>query len=90
MPAPGMVAASSAGALTAQLDEVWSELESLGRSLSDAEWSLPTPCPGWPVSAQYAHVIGTESMLLGRSRPAGASPASSAGASPASSAGASP
>ncbi len=28
-----------------------------------------TPCPGWSVGAQYAHMIGTESMLLGRDRP---------------------
>jgi uncharacterized protein (TIGR03083 family) len=66
---PGIVADSSAAALTAQLDEVWSSLETLGRSLPDSEWTLPTPCPGWPVAAQYAHVIGTESMLLGRPNP---------------------
>lgn len=66
---PGIVADSSAAALTSQLDEVWTSLQTLGGSLSDAEWTRSTPCPGWPVSAQYAHVIGTESMLLGRPNP---------------------
>ena len=69
MTGPGIAADSSSAALTAQLDEVWTSLESLGGSLTDKDWSLPTPCPGWPVSAQYAHVIGTESMLLGRPNP---------------------
>jgi uncharacterized protein (TIGR03083 family) len=66
---PGIVADSSAKGLTAQLAEVWDCLAELGESLADSEWSRPTPCPGWPVSAQYAHVIGTESMLLGRPNP---------------------
>jgi uncharacterized protein (TIGR03083 family) len=66
---PGIVADSSAAGLTAQLAEVWDAMAALGQSLSDAEWSLPTPCPGWPVSALYAHVIGTESMLLQRPNP---------------------
>jgi len=66
---PGIAADSSAMALTAQLGEVWDSLSSLGATLSDAEWGAVTPCPGWLVSAQYAHVIGTESMLLGRPNP---------------------
>jgi uncharacterized protein (TIGR03083 family) len=60
---------NSAAALTDQLDQVWTSLASLGASLSDAQWLLPTDCPGWDVAAHYAHVIGTESMLLGRPRP---------------------
>jgi uncharacterized protein (TIGR03083 family) len=60
---------SSADSLKAQLAEVWDSLLDLGDSLTDDEWKRPTPCPGWPVSAQYAHVIGTESMLLGRPNP---------------------
>ena len=48
---------------------MWDSLASLGAGLNDAEWGRLTPCPGWRVSAQYAHVIGTESMLLGRSNP---------------------
>jgi uncharacterized protein (TIGR03083 family) len=66
---PWIVADSSARALTAQLGEEWDALSELGAGLSDADWSLPTPCPGWSVAAQYAHIIGTESVLLGRSAP---------------------
>jgi uncharacterized protein (TIGR03083 family) len=64
-----MTADNSAAGLTAQLDEVWSSLADLGASLSDEEWSRGTSCPGWRVSAQYAHLVGTESMLLGRPNP---------------------
>src|SRR6516165_7971030 len=60
---------SSADGLKAQLAEEWDSLRDLGDSLTDDEWNRLTPCPGWPVSAQYAHVIGTESMLLGRPNP---------------------
>jgi uncharacterized protein (TIGR03083 family) len=67
--APGIVADSSASALKGQLDEVWNSLATVGVSLGDADWDAPTSCPGWPVSAQYAHVVGTESMLLGRPNP---------------------
>jgi uncharacterized protein (TIGR03083 family) len=67
--APGIAADSSASALKGQLDEVWSSLATLGAGLGAADWDAPTSCPGWPVSAQYAHVIGTESMLLGRPNP---------------------
>jgi uncharacterized protein (TIGR03083 family) len=63
------VADSSRDGLVAQLEEEWEALAELGRSLDDGQWSAPTPCPGWPVSAQYAHVVGTESMLLGRPNP---------------------
>jgi uncharacterized protein (TIGR03083 family) len=68
-PAAGLLADSSAGALRDQLDEVWSSLGDLGATISDDEWNLATPCPGWDVAAQYAHMIGTESSLLGRPTP---------------------
>jgi uncharacterized protein (TIGR03083 family) len=64
-----MAADNSAAGLTAQLDEVWSSLGEVGAILTDQEWAAPTACPGWPVSAHYAHLIGTESTLLGRSAP---------------------
>jgi uncharacterized protein (TIGR03083 family) len=69
MAGPGLVADSSAAGLTAQLDDVWTSLAFLGATLTDDDWQSATPCPGWPVSAQYAHVVGTESMLLGRPNP---------------------
>ena len=65
----GISASSSAADLTAQLEEVWESLAGLGRDIGDSNWHATTPCPGWDVSAQYAHVIGTESMLLGRPNP---------------------
>ena len=65
----GIAAGSSAAELTSQLVGVWGDLAVLGREISDAEWHAPSPCPGWDVAAQYAHVIGTESMLLGRPNP---------------------
>ena len=68
-PSPGTRAHNSASALTAQLSEEWDALLSLGEELSDDDWDRPTPCPGWSVAAQYAHMIGTESMLLGRPNP---------------------
>jgi uncharacterized protein (TIGR03083 family) len=72
---PGIVADNSAAALTSQLRQVWADLADLGQSLSDEEWHRPTPCPGWSVAAQYAHVIGTEAMILGRPNPYVESPA---------------
>ncbi|MGC8513015.1 MAG: maleylpyruvate isomerase family mycothiol-dependent enzyme [Acidimicrobiales bacterium] len=73
--APGILAGNSAEALRAQLDEVWASLSVLGATISDDEWNLPTPCPGWDVAAQYAHMIGTESSLLGRPGPEAPAPA---------------
>jgi uncharacterized protein (TIGR03083 family) len=64
-----MSADNSAPALISQLSEVWASLAELGAGLTDEDWDRPTACPGWPVSAHYAHVIGTESMLLGRPNP---------------------
>lgn len=66
---PGLAADNSAAGLTGQLDEVWSALGALGSGLDDSQWAGETACPGWPVSAHYAHVIGTESLLLGRPNP---------------------
>jgi uncharacterized protein (TIGR03083 family) len=67
--APGIVADSSAAGLISQLEQVWAALEDLGHDVTDEEWRTQTPCPGWDVAAQYAHMIGTESMLLGRAGP---------------------
>ena len=64
-----LAADNSKAGLAAQLEEVWGSLASLGAGLDDAAWSTATPCPGWPVSAQYGHIIGTESMILGRPNP---------------------
>lgn len=47
-------------------------LETLLGELADSDWPRPTPCPGWDVRAQVAHIIGTESMLAKIDPPAGA------------------
>jgi uncharacterized protein (TIGR03083 family) len=53
----------------AQLDDVWQSISALCAQLTADEWDLPTDCPGWSVRDQLSHVIGTETMLLGRSGP---------------------
>ncbi|MBA2282978.1 MAG: maleylpyruvate isomerase family mycothiol-dependent enzyme [Acidimicrobiia bacterium] len=55
----------------AALDEEWSSLLELLEGLDDAAWDSATPCPGWDVRAAVAHIIGTESMLIGIDPPAG-------------------
>jgi uncharacterized protein (TIGR03083 family) len=42
---------------------------SLARTITEGETLLPTPCPGWTVRDQVAHVVGLESRLLGRPGP---------------------
>ena len=56
-------------AFIGQLEEVWSSIATLGHELGADDWSKPTDCPGWTVKDQLSHVIGTESMLAGRSAP---------------------
>jgi uncharacterized protein (TIGR03083 family) len=68
----GTVASSTAPALADQLASVWTSLAQVGASLTDDDWARPTACPGWTVADQFAHVVGTESMLLGQDAPPGA------------------
>jgi uncharacterized protein (TIGR03083 family) len=70
-----LLAGNTRDDIVGQLDEVYSSLADLGRTLDDEQWRAMTPCPGWDVAAQYAHVIGTESMLLGRPNPEVEAPA---------------
>ena len=56
--------------VVAALGEVWGRLDELLAGLDDAEWATPTCLPGWDVQAVVAHLIGTESMLLGDAAPA--------------------
>lgn len=56
--------------IVAALDEVWDALVDLAVELALDDWTVPTDCPGWTVKDIYAHIIGTESMLLGRQTPA--------------------
>jgi uncharacterized protein (TIGR03083 family) len=49
-----------------QLADVWDDLAGLGATLSTEDWLVETECPGWTVQDQLAHIVGTESILLGR------------------------
>lgn len=51
------------------LADVWRALADLCHQLAPEDWDRPTDCPGWSVRDQVSHVIGTESMLLGRAAP---------------------
>ncbi len=53
--------------LIALLADVWESIATVCAPLAEADYDLPTDCPGWTVRDQLAHVAGTESMLLGRS-----------------------
>jgi uncharacterized protein (TIGR03083 family) len=55
--------------LVDHLEQVWSSIETFASGLSDAEWAAPTECPGWSVQDNVAHIIGIESMILGRPAP---------------------
>jgi len=50
--------------------QVFANLEALLVSLTPGEWAAPTECPGWSVQDNVSHIVGTESMLLGRDAPA--------------------
>jgi uncharacterized protein (TIGR03083 family) len=52
------------------LGEVWASLGELLASLTDEQWELPSPLPGWSVKDNVAHIIGTEAMLAGEPAPA--------------------
>lgn len=56
-------------AVVDQLADTWQRTADLCATFADAEWERPTDCPGWTVRDQLAHLVGTESMLLGRSTP---------------------
>jgi uncharacterized protein (TIGR03083 family) len=48
---------------------VWASLGELLGELSDDEWRLPSPLPGWSVQDNVAHIVGTEAMLAGEPGP---------------------
>ncbi|MGB6207157.1 maleylpyruvate isomerase family mycothiol-dependent enzyme, partial [Mycobacterium sp.] len=49
----------------------WDSLDRLMNGLSEQQWQMPTPLPGWCVHDVVAHIIGTESALHGISTPDG-------------------
>jgi uncharacterized protein (TIGR03083 family) len=55
--------------LIAKQERVWDSIATLCTPFTEREWKTPTDCPGWSVQDQIAHIIGTESWLLGQSVP---------------------
>jgi uncharacterized protein (TIGR03083 family) len=55
--------------LVEDLESVWASMARLGEELDEAAWKAETECPGWSVQDNYAHVIGIESLILGRPEP---------------------
>ena len=51
------------------LADIWGSLLVVGAELSEAEWKQPSLLPGWSIQDVYAHMAGTEAMLLGRPAP---------------------
>jgi uncharacterized protein (TIGR03083 family) len=51
------------------LAEEWAAIDALGRDLGEAEWDLPSECPGWTVRDVLSHLIGIERTLLGEEPP---------------------
>jgi uncharacterized protein (TIGR03083 family) len=66
---PARPSISKAAVVDALVGE-WQALAELLDPLTEEEWSLPSPCPGWTVKDVAAHVIGTELTLEGQSSPA--------------------
>ena len=54
----------------AALDEAFDAFVALAEGLAPDDWDRSTACPGWSVKDTVSHVIGIESMLLGRPTPA--------------------
>ncbi|MEU4342503.1 maleylpyruvate isomerase family mycothiol-dependent enzyme [Nocardia sp. NPDC023852] len=54
----------------ALLSRQWEAIETLVAALDEDRWRIPAPLPGWTVFDVVAHVVGTESWLLGERPPA--------------------
>ncbi|WP_446224580.1 maleylpyruvate isomerase N-terminal domain-containing protein [Nocardia sp. IBHARD005] len=55
--------------LTDLLAEQWEAIALLVTDLDEKAWRRPSPLPGWTLFDVVAHVIGTESWLLGETPP---------------------
>ena len=53
----------------AALGEVWASLGELLGDLTDEQWRMPSPLPGWSVQDNVSHIVGTEAMLAGEPGP---------------------
>ncbi|MTE11781.1 maleylpyruvate isomerase family mycothiol-dependent enzyme [Nocardia aurantiaca] len=55
--------------ITALLSDQWDALARLVGALDENRWRTASPLPGWTVFDVLAHVVGTESILLGEPIP---------------------
>ncbi|WP_278265106.1 maleylpyruvate isomerase N-terminal domain-containing protein [Nocardia sp. AG03] len=55
--------------LTDLLAQQWEAIAALVADLDENAWRRPSPLPGWTIFDVVAHVIGTESWLLGETPP---------------------
>lgn len=59
-------------AITPSIDNLaltWRSIDELCSGLTEAEWKMPTGCPGWTVQDNVSHLIDYEAGALGRPRP---------------------
>ncbi|MFG2091406.1 MULTISPECIES: maleylpyruvate isomerase family mycothiol-dependent enzyme [unclassified Spirillospora] len=56
-------------AATAAYEQTIRSTLGLAETLGEADWHLPTECPGWTVKDQFAHLAGVELDLLGDPSP---------------------
>ena len=47
----------------------WDDIDRLMTPISEEQWRTPSALPGWTVHSVVAHMVGTESMLLGKPTP---------------------
>lgn len=64
-----MTAVPEQAALTTALAQQWDALDALVTGIDEKQWRTPSPLPGWTVFDVLAHVVGTESFLLGEQPP---------------------
>ena len=50
-------------------DDVLTQTVALCRDIDESNADLPTPCPGWSVRDQVAHMVGLERVLAGDPEP---------------------
>lgn len=55
--------------LSARLSEQWDAIAALVADIDENQWRASTALPGWTVFDVVAHVVGTESWLLGERPP---------------------
>ncbi|HUW77820.1 MAG TPA: maleylpyruvate isomerase family mycothiol-dependent enzyme [Candidatus Nanopelagicaceae bacterium] len=51
-------------ALRAAWEETVQSTIAIGQTLSEAQWLLPSPCPGWRLKDLISHLTGIENLLL--------------------------